>query len=150
MQNVLCFRKIDQIRMLLHLDFSTIFIVCFSVVCRIVTIFDLSSCSARWYASSSTLNARCPATGMNESAEEDHPYTSPTRKLSASKSSLGRRHRIEVCPNSHVGSPAQLLSGSVTKRSAGSDETWRRWIGHSRSLLVFRLQRETCFLCPLA
>ena len=58
----------------------------------------LSSCSARWYASSSTLNARCPATGMDESAEEDHPYTFPTGKLSVSKSSLCRRHSIEVCP----------------------------------------------------
>ena len=47
LQNVFCFKKIDQLRMLLHLDFSTIFIVCFSIVCRIVTIFDLSSCSAR-------------------------------------------------------------------------------------------------------
>ena len=58
----------------------------------------LSSCSARWYVPSSTSNARCPATGMDESAQEDHPYTSPTRELSASKSSLCRRHSIEVCP----------------------------------------------------
>ena len=65
----------------------------------------LSSCSARWYASSSTLNARCPATGINESAEEDHPYTSPTRKLSASKSSLGRRRSVEVCPTHMLDHP---------------------------------------------
>ena len=40
LQNVFCFKKIDQLRMLLRLDFSTIFIVCFSTVCRMVTIFD--------------------------------------------------------------------------------------------------------------
>ena len=37
---VLLQEDIDQLRMLLHLDFSTIFIVCFSMVCCIVTIFD--------------------------------------------------------------------------------------------------------------
>ena len=40
LQNVFCFKKVDQHRMVLHLDFSTIFIVCFSIVCRIVTTFD--------------------------------------------------------------------------------------------------------------
>ena len=65
----------------------------------------LSSCSARWYASSSTLSARCPATGMNESVEEDDPYASPARKLSASNSSFGRRHSIEVCPTRMMDHP---------------------------------------------
>ena len=91
LQNLFCFKKIDQLRMLFHLDFSTIFIVCFSIVCRIVTIFDCRHVLLGGMPLSSTLNARCTATGINESAEEDHPYTSPTRKLSASKSSLGRR-----------------------------------------------------------
>ena len=58
----------------------------------------LSSCYVRWYASSSTLNARCPATGMHESAEEDDPFASPAHKPCASKSNLGRRHGMEVCP----------------------------------------------------
>ena len=38
-----------SLRMLLRLDFSTIFIVCFSIVCRIVTIFDCRLfCSVVW------------------------------------------------------------------------------------------------------
>ena len=57
----------------------------------------LSPCSAQWFVSS-TLSTRFPATGIDESAGEDHPYTSPTGKLSVSKSSLCRRHSIEVCP----------------------------------------------------
>ena len=65
----------------------------------------LSSCSARWNVPSSTLSARCPATSMDESAEEDHPYTSPTRKLCASKSSLGRKHSVEVCPTRMLDHP---------------------------------------------
>ena len=65
----------------------------------------LSSCSARWYASSSTLSVRCPATGMNESVEEDDPYASPARKLSASNPSFGRRHGIEVCPTRMMDHP---------------------------------------------
>ena len=65
----------------------------------------LTSCSARWYASSSTLNDRCPAACMNGSAEEDVPYASPARKPSASKSSLGRRHSIEVCPTRTLDHP---------------------------------------------
>ena len=120
LQNVCCFKKIDQLRMLLRLDFSTIFTE-FLHRLPYCDHLGLSSCSARWYASSSTLNARCPATGMNESAEEDDPFASPARKPSDSKSSLGRRHSIEVCPT--------------------------RMFRHSRSLLVFRLQREICFLC---
>ena len=40
LQNVFCFKKTDQLRMLLRPGFSTVFIVCFSIVCRIVTIFD--------------------------------------------------------------------------------------------------------------
>ena len=40
LQKVFCFKKIDQLRMWLRRVFSTIFIVCFSIVCRIVTIFD--------------------------------------------------------------------------------------------------------------
>ena len=43
LQNVFCFKKIDQLRMYLQLDFLTIFIVCFSIVCRIVTHLRLSS-----------------------------------------------------------------------------------------------------------
>ena len=62
LQNVFCFRKIDQLRMLLHLGFSTIFIVYFFIVCRIVTTFDCRP----------TLSARCHATGTDESPEEDH------------------------------------------------------------------------------
>ena len=65
LQNVFCFNKIDQLRMLLRLDFSTIFVV---VLHRLPSCDHLRlwSCSARWYAASSTLNARSPATGMNE------------------------------------------------------------------------------------
>ena len=61
LQNVFCVKKIDQLRMLLRLDLSTIFIVCFSVVCRIVTIFDCRHVLLSGMSSSSTLNARCPA-----------------------------------------------------------------------------------------
>ena len=76
-----CFKKIDELQMVFRLDFSTIFIVCFAIVCRIVTIFDCLRVLLE-----------------NESAEEDDPYASPAREPSASKSSLGRRHVIEVCP----------------------------------------------------
>ena len=102
LQNVVCFRKIDELRMLLHLDFSTIFIL-FVYRLPCCNHLRLSSYSARWYVPSSTLNARCPATGIDESAEEDHPYTSPTRKLSASKSSLGQ----VVCWITHTASVRQ-------------------------------------------
>ena len=105
LQSVFCFKKIDQLRMLLHHDFSTIFIVCFSIVYRTVTIFDCRHVLLGGNVPSSTLNARCPATGTDESAEEDHPYTSPTRKLEASKSSLGRRHCVEVCPTRMLDHP---------------------------------------------
>ena len=105
LQNVFCSKKIDQHRMLLRLDVSTIF---HCVLLHRLPYCDhlrRSSCSARWCASSSTLNARCPATGMNESAEEDDPYASPASKPSASKSSLGRRHSIEVCPTRTLDNP---------------------------------------------
>ena len=104
LQNVFCFKKIDQLRMLLRLDFSTIFIV-FLHRLPYCDHLRLSSCSARWCASSSTLNAQCPATAMNETAEEDEPYASPARLLCASKSSLGRRHSIEVCPTRMLDHP---------------------------------------------
>ena len=89
-----CFKKIDQLRMLLRLDFSTIFIVFLHRLSHCDHL-RLSSCSA----------PRCPATGMNESAEEDDPYASPARKPSASKSSLGRRHGIDVCPTHMLDHP---------------------------------------------
>ena len=68
-----------------------------SIVCCVVAIFDCRNFSARRCVPSSSV--RCPATEIDESAEEDHPCTSPTGKLSVSKSSLCRRHSIEVCPN---------------------------------------------------
>ena len=67
LQDVFCVKKIDQLRMLLHLDFSTIFIVCFSIICRIVTIFDCRHVLLGGMSPSSTMNARCPATGIDGS-----------------------------------------------------------------------------------
>ena len=85
---------------------------------------------------------------MNESVEEDDPLASSARKPSASKSSLGRRHSIEVCPTrmlDHQSSFCRVLSRGDPQEvlNLGLAALDR----HSRSLLVFRLQRETCFLC---
>ena len=94
------------------------------------------------------IGCSCPATGMNESAEEDHPYTSQTRKPSASKSSLGRRHSVEVFPT-HVLDHPYSFCRVVSRGDPQEVMNWGlgRCSRHSRSLLVFRLQREICFLC---
>ena len=57
-----------------------------------------------------------PATGMNESPEEDDPFASPARQPSASKSSLGRKHSALrsvqlVCWITHIASVEVLPRG---------------------------------------
>ena len=64
-----------------------------SIVCRVVAI-----CDCRHVLLGGVSIHRNGV--KDESAEEDHPFTSPTGKLSVSKFEPCRRHSIEVCPPS--------------------------------------------------
>ena len=67
-----------------------------------VALFDCRHVLLGGVSPSSTWSVRCPATGKDESAEEDHPYTSPTGKLPVSKSRLCRRSVLLVSVMSRI------------------------------------------------
>ena len=98
------------------------------------------------------MNTRCPATGMNESAEEDGSYSSSARKPSASKSNFGRRRAIEVCPTRMLdhprsfsrvvsrGDPEEVLNLDLAALESQSEvEIAHRLSSSSRHLFSLRL-----------
>ena len=82
-------------------------------------LLDCNNRSSRWYVPLSTLSARCPATGIDESGEKDHPYHGPNFLLDI------LRFVQLACWITHASSVGQC----VTRESAGSDKPWFGGVG---------------------